>query len=124
MALRNKTGNKKPAAKAAPAKATKAKATKTTKTTKAAKAAAPARKRGPNADYGYKPGAKIAVDKSKVYGRKRGEVFAVLVSCNGKTVELFEEKAAAVLKGEPPRSYLRFFVGDGGCTLSGGKEAA
>ena len=78
--------------------------------------------RKPRVDYGYKPGAKITVNKEhdgSKYRGKRLEYFDHLKASDGKTVEDFAKACPA---GDPPRGWLRFLVQDGAATLSGGKD--
>jgi len=93
-------------------------------TKRSKKSAPPAKKvRAAKQSYGYMPGAEISVDQEKNYRAKRGQVYAVLVACDGKKVEDFAKKAAKVLGEESPRGWMQFFVRDGACSLSGGAEA-
>ena len=71
--------------------------------------------------YGYAKGAVISLTEkadSAKYRGKRLEYFNRLQKHNGKTVEKFFEACPA---DDPPRGWLRFFVRDGVCTLSGGE---
>ena len=86
------------------------------------------KQRAPRQDYGFKPGAKIAVDKDKEH-KFRGQTaewFERLKKSNGKTVEHFMENNEGITnnKGNPerPRGWLAHFCKIGYCTLSGGKE--
>ncbi len=84
---------------------------------------APKTPRSKPVPYGFLPGAKISLTEDaakKGYKGKRLEYFERLKAANGKTVEDF---AGACPKDDPPRGWLRFFVQDGACTLSGGKKA-
>ena len=88
------------------------------------KPAPPAKKvRAAKQNYGYIPGAEISIEAEKNYRARRGQVYAVLVACDGKKVEDFAKKAVKVLGKESPRGWVQFFVRDGACSLSGGAEA-
>ena len=75
--------------------------------------------RAPRQDYGFLPDAKIALtDGDKTYRGKRLEMYEALKKSNGKTVEHFLDSNKN--EKDPPRGWLRFFVQNEACTLSGG----
>lgn len=98
--------------------------TKNVRKKAAAKKALPAKevvRRGPRVDYGYDPKANITISGDAAYKGKRGDIYNVLKKNDGKTVEKFFVAAGKVLGEESPRGWLRFFVTDGACELSGGE---
>jgi hypothetical protein len=94
------------------------------KPAKAAKAEGGEKKpRAPRQDYGFAKDAKIALtDGEKTYRGKRAEMYEALKKSNGKTVEHFLENNKN--EKDPPRGWLRFFVQNEACTLSGGTPPA
>jgi hypothetical protein len=100
---------------------------------KAAKAPAdpnaPKKDRAPRQDYGFAKDAVIKISEGEhKYRGQRAEWFTRLQASDGKTVEHFLEGNQGIKnnKGnpEPPRGWLRAFVVDGVCTLSGGTKPA
>jgi hypothetical protein len=88
---------------------------------------APKKERAPRQDYGFAKDAVITIKEGEHKFRgQRGEWFARLQASNGKTVQHFLDGNQGVKnnKGnpEPPRGWLRSFVADGVCTLSGGTK--
>ena len=94
------------------------------KDTKAAKADGGEKKpRAPRQDYGFAKDAKITLtDGEKTYRGKRLEMYSALKKSDGKTVEHFLENNKN--EKDPPRGWLRFFVQNEACTLSGGTPPA
>lgn len=77
--------------------------------------------RAPRQDYGFAKDAKITLtDGEKTYRGKRLEMYAALKKSNGKTVEHFLDNNKN--EKDPPRGWLRFFVQNEACTLSGGTK--
>ena len=75
--------------------------------------------RAPRQDYGFAKDAKISLtDGEKTYRGKRLEMYEALKKSNGKTVEHFLNNNKN--EKDPPRGWLRFFVQNEACTLSGG----
>tara|TARA_R110000765_G_C18844942_1_gene598385 strand:- start:416 stop:703 length:288 start_codon:yes stop_codon:yes gene_type:complete len=82
----------------------------------------PKKPRATRQNYGIKKDAIIHLaDKASriKYRGNRGLFFEYLKTCNGKTVEEFLRKATKD-GGDPPRGWLRFFIQDKVCTLTGG----
>ena len=81
------------------------------------------KERAPRQDYGFAKDAKITLtDGEKTYRGKRLEMYSALKKSNGKTVEHFLETNKN--EKDPPRGWLRFFVQNEACTLSGGTPPA
>ena len=79
--------------------------------------------RAPRMDYGFARDAKITLtDGDKGYRGKRLEMYEALKKSNHKTVEHFLESNKN--EKDPPRGWLRFFVQNEACTLSGGTPPA
>ena len=79
--------------------------------------------RAPRVDYGFAKDAKITLtDGDKSYRGKRLEMYEALKKSNGKTVEHFLDNNKN--EKDPPRGWLRFFVQNEACTLSGGTPPA
>jgi hypothetical protein len=77
--------------------------------------------RAPRQDYGFAKDAKIALtDGEKSYRGKRLEMYEALKKSNGKTVQHFLDNNKN--EKDPPRGWLRFFVQNEACTLSGGTK--
>lgn len=77
--------------------------------------------RAPRQDYGFAPDATIKLtDGEKTYRGKRGTMYEALKKSNGKTVQHFLDNNKN--EKDPPRGWLRFFVQDEACTLSGGTK--
>lgn len=106
----------------------------TGKSKPAKKTAAPkkaASGRASRRDYGFLPGAKIAVNKEKDVAKLRGQTkewYDRLKKSNGKTVEHFLDNNQGVTnnKGKPerPRGWLAHFCLNDYASLSGGKAKA
>ena len=74
-------------------------------------------------DYGFAQDAKISLtDGDKTYRGKRLEMYEALKKSNGKTVAHFLDNNKN--EKDPPRGWLRFFVQNEACTLSGGTPPA
>lgn len=74
-------------------------------------------------DYGFAKDAKISLtDGDKTYRGRRLEMYEALKKSNGKTVEHYLENNKN--EKDPPRGWLRFFVQNEACTLSGGTPPA
>jgi hypothetical protein len=86
--------------------------------------------RAPRVDYGYKPGAKITVnkDKEQKFRGQTQEWFERLLKSDGKAVEHFISNNEGITnqKGNPerPRGWLAHFCKSGYASLSGGEEPA
>jgi hypothetical protein len=79
------------------------------------------KERAPRQDYGFAKDAKITLtDGEKSYRGKRLAMYEALKKSNGKTVEHFLENNKN--EKDPPRGWLRFFVQNEACTLSGGTK--
>lgn len=79
--------------------------------------------RAPRQDYGFAKDAKIHLtDGEKTYRGKRKEMYDALKKSNGKTVAHFLDNNKN--EKDPPRGWLRFFVQNEACTLSGGTPPA
>lgn len=87
------------------------------------KAAGDGKPRAPRVDYGFAKDAKITLtDGDKSYRGKRLEMYEALKKSNGKTVEHYLDNNKN--EKDPPRGWLRFFVQNEACTLSGGTPPA
>ena len=74
-------------------------------------------------DYGFAKDAKISLtDGDKTYRGKRLEMYEALKKSNGKTVAHYLDNNKN--EKDPPRGWLRFFVQNEACTLSGGTPPA
>ena len=74
-------------------------------------------------DYGFASDAKIELtDGEKSYRGKRLEMYEALKKSKGKTVQHFLDNNKN--EKDPPRGWLRFFVQNEACTLSGGTPKA
>lgn len=100
---------------------------KIAKTPKVVDPNAPKKERGARQDYGFAKNAiiKVAAGEHKFKGQ-RGDWFTRLQASDGKTVQHFMDGNQGVKnnKGnpEPPRGWLRSFVADEVCALSGGTK--
>lgn len=83
----------------------------------------PKKPRAARKEYGYLPGATIKLtDGEKTYKGQRKERYELLQKFDGRTVDDFAVAYAKKWQDQP-RGWLRFFVENEACTLSGGKAA-